>query len=196
MSCLFCQEEFREDPSSTLWSDDYFYIKADRSPANPGHLLAISRRHAADWFALTDEEKADLSSVIVKMQQLCTDERVRDYYQQTLASNPDERTREMVTFALEHWEEMNTKCSGYNLGCNCGLDAGQTQMHFHYHLIPSFPGDRQFPTGGIRNCIFERGDYKHARRHICDCACCQDQERCCGYHGGRHGCCCHENDAK
>ena len=163
MPCLFCQESFREDPVSTLWSDDYFYIKADRSPAKPGHLLAISREHREDYFALTHTEKQHLINVIERMKILCTDERVKAYYEATLAENPDPLTRELVNFSLEHWDEMLTHTSGYNLGCNCGVDAGQSQLHFHYHLIPAFPGDRQYAYGGIRNCIFERGDYKHPR---------------------------------
>jgi len=163
MPCLFCQDSFRDDPVSTLWEDDYFYIKADRSPANPGHLLAITKAHRDDWFALTPAERDDLNTVIIQMKTLARDDRVRHYYEQTLATSPDARTANLVEFALTHWDDMINNTTGYNLGCNCGTDAGQSQLHFHYHLIPAFPGDRQYPFGGIRNCIFERGDYKRFR---------------------------------
>ena len=163
MTCLFCQDAFRDDSMSTLWIGEHFYIKADRSPANPGHLLAISRAHRLNWFALTAAEKNDLNSVIERMQTICHDERILAYYQQTLKENPDARTRHLVEWATAHWSEMVTNTTGYNLGCNCGADAGQSQLHFHYHLIPAFPGDRQYPFGGVRNCIFERGDYKRFR---------------------------------
>lgn len=37
---------------------------------------------------------------------------------------------------------------GYNIGVNCGLDAGQTVMHVHVHLIPRYKGDVENPRGG------------------------------------------------
>jgi diadenosine tetraphosphate (Ap4A) HIT family hydrolase len=49
--------------------------------------------------------------------------------------------------------------SGYNIGMNCGVAAGQTVMHFHCHVIPRYIGDTPNPRGGIRNCIPEKGDY-------------------------------------
>ena len=43
--------------------------------------------------------------------------------------------------------------TGFNIGWNCGLDAGQTVMHAHAHLIPRRRGDHPEPAGGIRAVI-------------------------------------------
>jgi diadenosine tetraphosphate (Ap4A) HIT family hydrolase len=49
--------------------------------------------------------------------------------------------------------------TGYNIGMNCGEDAGQTVMHFHCHIIPRYKGDMENPRGGIRHCVEGKGYY-------------------------------------
>jgi diadenosine tetraphosphate (Ap4A) HIT family hydrolase len=49
--------------------------------------------------------------------------------------------------------------SGFNVGINDGVDAGQTIAHCHWHLIPRRAGDVTDPRGGIRNTIPGRGAY-------------------------------------
>ena len=53
--------------------------------------------------------------------------------------------------------------SGYNLGINIGVDAGQTVMHVHVHIIPRYPNDSIDPTGGVRNVIAGRSRYRRVR---------------------------------
>jgi len=48
---------------------------------------------------------------------------------------------------------------GYNIGINCGEDAGQTVFHLHMHVIPRFKGDQADPRGGVRCVIPEKADY-------------------------------------
>ena len=48
---------------------------------------------------------------------------------------------------------------GYNIGLNCGIEAGQTIMHLHLHLIPRYDGDIDDPTGGVRGVIPEKRVY-------------------------------------
>ncbi len=43
--------------------------------------------------------------------------------------------------------------SGFNIGVNDGIDAGQTILHCHIHLIPRRKGDVPDPRGGIRRII-------------------------------------------
>lgn len=48
---------------------------------------------------------------------------------------------------------------GYNIGMNCGKDAGQTIMHFHCHVIPRYRGDIDNPKGGVRGVIPSKMNY-------------------------------------
>ncbi len=50
--------------------------------------------------------------------------------------------------------------TGFNIGANCGEDAGQTIFHCHVHLIPRRAGDMQNPAGGVRGVIPEKQSYK------------------------------------
>lgn len=49
---------------------------------------------------------------------------------------------------------------GYNIGVNCGINAGQTVSHLHIHLIPRYEGDMKDPSGGVRGVIPEKQKYK------------------------------------
>lgn len=49
--------------------------------------------------------------------------------------------------------------TGFNVGMNCGEDAGQTIFHCHIHLIPRRKGDVENPRGGIRHLIPGKGSY-------------------------------------
>ncbi|WP_443641053.1 HIT domain-containing protein [Candidatus Njordibacter sp. Uisw_039] len=56
-------------------------------------------------------------------------------------------------------ESEDPTVSGFNIGINCGEDAGQTIFHCHVHLIPRRKGDVKEPRGGIRHLIPEKGCY-------------------------------------
>lgn len=53
----------------------------------------------------------------------------------------------------------DSSVSGYNIGVNVGIDAGQTVLHVHMHLIPRRAGDVSDPRGGVRGVIAERQKY-------------------------------------
>lgn len=48
---------------------------------------------------------------------------------------------------------------GYNIGMNLGIEAGQTIMHLHIHLIPRYKGDISNTRGGVRGIIPEKQKY-------------------------------------
>jgi len=48
---------------------------------------------------------------------------------------------------------------GFNIGANCGKEAGQTVFHCHIHLIPRRKGDMDRPEGGVRGVIPEKQSY-------------------------------------
>ncbi len=49
--------------------------------------------------------------------------------------------------------------TGFNLGFNSGIDAGQTILHVHIHLIPRRHGDVEKPRGGVRGVIPAKQNY-------------------------------------
>lgn len=49
--------------------------------------------------------------------------------------------------------------TGFNIGMNCGVSAGQTVFHCHIHLIPRRNGDSVKPRGGVRAVIAEKASY-------------------------------------
>ena len=56
-------------------------------------------------------------------------------------------------------EKEDTTVSGFNIGINCGEDAGQTVFHCHVHLIPRRKGDIDEPKGGVRGVIPDKRTY-------------------------------------
>jgi len=55
-----------------------------------------------------------------------------------------------------------TTITGFNIGINCGLSAGQTILHAHIHLIPRRDGDTPTPRGGVRGVIPDKMWYPSA----------------------------------
>jgi len=56
-------------------------------------------------------------------------------------------------------EKEDTTVSSFNIGMNCGEDAGQTVFHCHVHLIPRRKGDMDEPKGGVRGVIPNKRTY-------------------------------------
>jgi ATP adenylyltransferase len=57
---------------------------------------------------------------------------------------------QQLTADLRHRDATIT---GFNIGMNCGYDAGQSIFHSHIHLIPRRRGDVENPRGGVRGVI-------------------------------------------
>jgi len=55
--------------------------------------------------------------------------------------------------------KLDKTITGFNIGMNCGEDAGQTIFHCHVHLIPRRKGDDKAPRGGVRKVIDGKGSY-------------------------------------
>ena len=70
----------------------------------------------------------------------------------------------MHHLTMEQREQLMAKDSsitGFNIGINEGVHAGQTIMHCHMHLIPRRQNDQQNPTGGIRRIFPDKADYRN-----------------------------------
>jgi diadenosine tetraphosphate (Ap4A) HIT family hydrolase len=71
-----------------------------------------------------------------------------DLYQPELSA-----THSLLAEAKKAIEKMDQTVSGFNVGVNSGVDAGQTIFHCHVHLIPRRAGDTVDPSGGVRGVI-------------------------------------------
>ncbi|MBN1901900.1 HIT family protein [Candidatus Sumerlaeota bacterium] len=60
---------------------------------------------------------------------------------------------EIVGMSRARLMEQDAAITGFNIGVNCGADAGQTIFHCHVHLIPRRKGDAPDPRGGVRGVI-------------------------------------------
>ena len=55
--------------------------------------------------------------------------------------------------------ELDKGISAFNIGVNAGIEAGQSIMHCHIHLIPRRKGDIENPRGGVRGVIPSKQKY-------------------------------------
>lgn len=65
-----------------------------------------------------------------------------------------------ILFSLkDKLQKKDKKITGFNIGINSGLSAGQTVFHCHIHLIPRRDGDVKNPRGGVRGVIPNKQKY-------------------------------------
>jgi len=60
---------------------------------------------------------------------------------------------------VRHLLNLELTATGFNIGLNDGVAAGQTVMHVHVHVIPRYKDDVPDPRGGIRWVIPEKARY-------------------------------------
>ena len=53
--------------------------------------------------------------------------------------------------------------AGFNIGTNSGIEAGQSIMHCHIHLIPRRKNDVDNPQGGVRGVIPLKQHYQRKK---------------------------------
>ncbi|BAN34919.1 histidine triad (HIT) protein [Sulfuricella denitrificans skB26] len=58
MGCPFCK------PEEVVLSSELAYVKVDKFPVSPGHLLIVPKRHEANYFDLSQEEQHAIISLI------------------------------------------------------------------------------------------------------------------------------------
>jgi len=76
-----------------------------------------------------------------------------------LKSVERESCHELILNGKKAIKNDDSSVSGFNLGVNDGLSAGQTIFHAHLHLIPRRYGDVENPRGGVRHVIPGKGYY-------------------------------------
>lgn len=76
---------------------------------------------------------------------------VNDWFELT---EQERRDAESIILILRHEIMLkDSTVSGFNIGTNCGVSAGQSVMHAHIHLMPRRDGDLNKPEGGVRGVI-------------------------------------------
>jgi diadenosine tetraphosphate (Ap4A) HIT family hydrolase len=71
-TCPFCQ------PEAVLLQNELAFALFDRSPVTPGHMLLIPRRHVADWFETTADERVHLMTLADEARAVLIQERRPD----------------------------------------------------------------------------------------------------------------------
>ncbi|MDB5037262.1 MAG: histidine triad family protein [Bacteriovoracaceae bacterium] len=80
-----------------------------------------------------------------------------DFFQ--LTSEELKETNELLRFFKDKILKDDPRVTGFNIGANCGEDAGQTILHSHIHLIPRRKGDDPSPRGGVRAVVPGKKSY-------------------------------------
>lgn len=124
MGCAFCDEFLPK--KEALFENELAAAYFDEFPVSKGHMLIITKRHAATFFDITMKEQIAIVDLLNKC---------RKYLDKEFLP------------------------TGYNVGTNCGKDAGQSVMHMHMHLIPRYNGDVENPQGGVRGVIADKKIY-------------------------------------
>jgi histidine triad (HIT) family protein len=122
--CIFCDILAGRAPASFVYRDEVVSAFVDLQPVNPGHVLLVPNRHAADLAGLDPGAGAHLF-------------RVAQHVAQGLRAA-----------ALTGSGEL--RCEGVNFFLADGEAAGQEVFHLHLHVIPRYAGDGfgfQFPPG-------------------------------------------------
>jgi len=65
----------------------------------------------------------------------------------------------LIRILQKNIREEDPTVTGFNLGVNIGVAAGQTVFHVHLHLIPRRDGDTPDPRGGVRGVIPGKRSY-------------------------------------
>lgn len=63
MKCFFCDIQHAEDKQSFLETSNFF-ARFDDYPVNPGHCEIISKKHTCSFFELTNEDIAEVYSLL------------------------------------------------------------------------------------------------------------------------------------
>lgn len=67
MSCIFCEIVARRAPGSFVCEDEVCAAFMDIMPVNPGHVLVVPRRHAANLAGLDPQDGAQLFRMAQKI---------------------------------------------------------------------------------------------------------------------------------
>lgn len=73
-NCIFCNQE------ELILENELTWARYDKYPVSPGHLLIITKRHVADFFATTIEERQALNNLLEEAKKILEREYSPDGY--------------------------------------------------------------------------------------------------------------------
>ena len=77
----------------------------------------------------------------------------------SLSSDEKSTLIETLDFLRGGILDSDASITGFNVGFNDGVSAGQTVMHCHVHIIPRREKDVSDPRGGVRGVIPDKQKY-------------------------------------
>ena len=72
--CIFCNQE------ELILENELTWARYDKYPVSPGHLLIITKRHVADFFDTTIEERQSLNNLLEEAKKILEREYSPDGY--------------------------------------------------------------------------------------------------------------------
>lgn len=159
--CFFCKTSSKPE-FTPLYKSDFFIVHLSDVPISPGHVELFPKRHIPSIAELTLEEQTDLMPTILTVQKLLVSYDLKAFYHKQ-SIDGEKRYNHYYTKRMLELPFLGAAPTGFNIGINQGISAGQTVMHLHIHIIPRYDGDVLEPEGGIRNYLNDLGNYK---KHI------------------------------
>jgi len=150
--CYTCnsQKQDRDDTDFRLWQNLY----ENRDENCPFCVIEKSAKES-NTLAFAVEDKYPVTKYHTL---ICPRRHVQSYFE--LGTSEFKSCLSLLDEIKKKISEKDRTVTGFNIGVNEGIDAGQTISHCHIHLIPRRKGDVTEPQGGIRNTIPGKGDYK------------------------------------
>ncbi len=156
-TCPFC----KLDPLKfqVLWTSKYFVAFFDAFPVNPGHYCLIPKRHCLTLNELEKKEWVRLQKALKDSREVLKSLSLEEIYTKMLKNPISDYSRNFCFEALKDSRKYK-KIDAFNIGINDGRSAGRTIDHLHIQVIPRYKGDVSNPTGGIRNVIPSKANYR------------------------------------
>lgn len=158
-NCYFCRVVNGEaDPF--IFENRSFISIFDTNPVNPGHALVIPKRHVASIFDLNQTEHEDYFDAIYGVKRVVETTDMKSLYEEMLTRDclqgrPTKHIETVLTLPF-----LGELPNAYTIGNNDGREAGRSIDHLHVIILPRYKGDVENPSGGIRNVIPARAQYK------------------------------------
>ena len=141
--CIFCSDEMKDRRILERGQGGW----VEYEPINKEDLI-----HDASVFSIRDNYAVTEGHTLIIPRR-----HTADYFSMT--EKEKEHANDLLIKMRILIMAQDDSVTGFNIGMNCGVSAGQTVAHAHIHLIPRRDGDMEDPKGGVRGVIPSRQKY-------------------------------------